>query len=726
MTATTPDQPDLQDQSRPGLFARFFGWYDKSGLGNRLAAVLAIACIIALGTTWHLVRNPEARGDNKDLIFWMLNVDLVVIMLFAVVITERLVRLFVLRRRKRAGSRLHLRLVAVFAMMAAWPAILMALFSAVFFHVGVQGWFSDRVQTAISGSMVVAERYLEEHKKAVELDAVQTARYLNTEAPLLIANPTRFNRVLEAQAAFRNLTEAVVMDSRGNFMARAGFTLSLATEPISPASIERAKAGDTVTLTSPSEDRVRTLIRLDRFPDAYLVVGRFVDPQVLQFRETVTEASTEYLALEGKRENIQITLTFIFSLITLMLLLAAVAIALNVATGLAQPVVALITAAEKLRAGDLSARVPEVAEQNDEIATLSRVFNRMAGQLEQQRTDLVAANELINERRRVTEAILSGVSAGVLALDAEMHIVQANHRAADLLESGPEMLDKPLLDVLPQAAPVLDGPAGVEAQIELPRPGRPTRLLMARLVREGEGKGAVLTFDDVTELVGAQRKAAWSGVARRIAHEIKNPLTPIQLSAERLKRKYLKQIEDDPTTFELCTDTIVRQVGTIGRMVEEFSTFARMPEPQTSPQDLRPLLREAALLHDTSGAKLSVDLPDDPIIARADATLVTQALTNLLRNAQDAVAESEKQTITLSLTTTKTEAIITVRDSGPGFPEHLIDRITEPYVTTKSTGTGLGLAIVKKIAEDHGGQFIIRNSDSGDGAVTELHLLLAE
>ena len=421
-----------------------------------------------------------------------------------------------------------------------------------------------------------------------------------------------FQRLLDTQAAIRSLTEAIVFQSDGDVMARTGLSFGLEMERLPLSALEKAARGEVVVLTGDTEDRVRALVRLDNFIDAYLFVGRFVDARVLTYMDRTRAAIDEYRTLELRRAGIQVTFAVIFGVVALLLLLAAVWVGLTFADSLATPIAHLIRAADRVRAGDLTARVPEI-EEGSEIDSLSRAFNRMTDQLASQRGELINANNQLDQRRRFTEAVIGGVSSGVIGLDARGRITLPNRSAAAFIGQEPtSLIGRPLIAVMPELGGLLaqvsaspDRPA--EAQIELIREDRSHRLL-ARLAAQQDAAGIagfVVTFDDLTELLAAQRKAAWAEIARRIAHEIKNPLTPIRLSAERLKRRYLPQIAHDPESFATSADTIVRQVDNIGRLINEFSAFARMPAPQFANESANQLVRQAVQMQEHAQAAKS-------------------------------------------------------------------------------------------------------------------------
>ena len=457
-------------------------------------------------------------------------------------------------------------------------------------------------------------------------------------------------------------------------------------------------------------------------------------PSVLNHVSRVEDAVEEYQRLEGTRSGLQINFAMMFAVLALLLLLAAVWVGLVFANQLARPISGLIAAAERARGGDLSVRVREGGV-GDEIGLLSRAFNRMTSQLESQRGDLIEANRQLDARRLFTEAVLAGVSAGVIGLDAKGRVNLPNRSASVLLGLDMDKLvGRPLGQAVPEMATLLGRvrrlPQGLaQSQIMLRRDGR-LRTLLVRITAErddGEIKGFVVTFDEITELLAAQRKAAWADVARRIAHEIKNPLTPIQLSAERLKRKYLGEITSDPENFEYCTDTIVRQVGDIGRMVDEFSAFARMPAPVMKSEDLGDLIRRAVFLQKSASRDIGyrIELPDAAVHLRCDGRQIGQALTNLLKNATESIESRDPPAarslapgeVRVAVASGRERTVVTIEDNGRGLPAELRDHLTEPYVTTRAKGTGLGLAIVRKIMEDHGGDVALEDRAEGGARV---------
>ena len=716
---------------------------ERSRWSRPLTALLTLAAVLSgLGTYFALTGVPPLGRDPQTLAF-LIYLDGFLLLLLLIVVSLRLVAIWSARRRGSAGSRIHVRLVWLFGLLAVVPASLIALFSVLFLDLGLESWFSSRVKVAVEESTIVAEAYLEEHQRGIQADALRIARDLAQDAAYFDANPQLLQRALLIQTSLRDITEAIVFERNGPILARAGLTFSLEFEAVPAEALRAAEGGDIVLLPTEDADRVRALVRLENFLNHYLLVGRSVDPEVLRRLAQVRDAAEGYEAVESQRSELQTSFAFAFVMVTLLLVMASVWIGLSFATRLTEPISALIAATEQLRGGDLSARVHE-ALTNDELDTLSRAFNRMAAQLATQHAELMEAARQMDERRRFTEAVLSGVSAGVIGLDVQGRINLPNRSASQLLGLAlEELVGHRLVEVVPELAAVLDRARehdmqpGLESELKI-RVGGIQRFFLVRLGFERGAAGAlagyVLTFDDITELQSAQRKAAWADVARRIAHEIKNPLTPIQLSAERLKRKYLKEIKTDPDVFVACTDTIIRQVGDIERMVNEFSNFARMPAPVMRPENLSELVKEAVFLQRNAYKDTSyiVEGVEQAVQVKCDGRQISQALTNILQNAHDAI-EGRKGVdlpagrIVVTVVAREDRATVIVCDNGKGLPQEERDRLTEPYVTTRAKGTGLGLAIVKKIMEDHGGTIALNDAPGGGAEIRlEFPMIVAD
>tara|TARA_R110002167_G_scaffold211487_2_gene416062 strand:+ start:6880 stop:9156 length:2277 start_codon:yes stop_codon:yes gene_type:complete len=695
------------------------GVLSNSSLQRRLAFMLAALAVASGVATVALMTDTTLVRERIDVLRWLLTLDGVLLLALSIVVTRRVIRLWQARRRGRAGAGLQGRLVMLFAMIAVTPAVLVAAFSYLSLNFGLEAWFNDRVSGALRESVGVTEAYVKEHRENIANQAYSVAFLLNQNAPLLTENPWQFNRILSSSASLRGLPEALVIDSLGNIIARSDFALSTTIEEIPPDAIAKASNGEVTLLNSETTDKVRALVRLNRFVDAYLLVERFVDPRVLQHISAIRQAFDEYKALEATRSGVQISFVLIYLVAVLILLMAAVWIGMTVSAQLAEPITDLIDAADDVSKGDLTARV-DTASARDEIGVLGRAFNNMTQRIASQQQGLLEVNKELDERRRFTETVLAGVSAGVIGLDAKGRINLPNRRATELLDMDLlEHIGAPLAETVPELADLLRQATSrpdrmQQAEISFSRDGD-AKTLLVRIAAEyldDDVIGYVATFDDVTELLSAQRKAAWADVARRIAHEIKNPLTPIQLSAERLNRKYLRQIKDDPETFKKCTDTIIRQVGDIGRMVDEFSSFARMPQPDFKRENVSELCRQAMFLEQNRDADVTFtsELPADDVYIQCDARQISRVLTNVLKNAAESIEGAREEggndikgEVQLHMAQADGEVIITIDDDGRGLPEDGRDRLTEPYVTTRDKGTGLGLAIVKKIIEEHDG-----------------------
>jgi two-component system nitrogen regulation sensor histidine kinase NtrY len=597
-------------------------------------------------------------------------------------------------------------------------------------------WFSESVRTAVRESEYVTEAYVRGQQESLGKETAVMAEYLRRDAFARNVQRDRLERLMSDYCTIRSIADAAVIDSHRQVLAATDLNGSLTESDLSfpEARMARAQDSDAVVLSEPTAERVRILARLDPDAGTFLVTVRILDPKVLAHMENAKGAASLYEQLQGQRYGFQTIFSLIFIVVALLLLFAAVWSALIFASRLVRPISTLVTAAGRIGAGDLGTRVPE-GDSGDEISVLSHAFNRMTRQIEYQRNELVEANAQLDERRRFMEVVLAGVSAGVIGLDEEGCINLPNRSASDLLATDlVSRIGEPIAAVVPEMASLVEAarqrPSWLaESQISLVR-GAETRTLLVRVVAEFMATrliGFVVTFDDVTELLSAQRKAAWADVARRIAHEIKNPLTPIQLSAERLKRKYLKEITSDPETFATCTDTIVRQVGDIGRMVDEFSAFARMPAPVMAKENLVELCSQAVFLQQQANPSITyvTDMPREGLQLTCDAQQIGQALTNLLKNAAEAIDARIAATgsadapgeVRLTLQESEDDVLLSIEDNGRGLPDQGRERLTEPYVTTRARGTGLGLAIVKKIVEDHGALLQLDDRPGGGAVV---------
>lgn len=677
--------------------------------------------------------------DNMQSILWVLVMDGVIFLALCILIARHLVKLWHERKGNMAGSKLHVRLSLLFGALAVTPTIIMAVFSIIFFHFGIQNWFSTKVKTGLSEAVAVAQSYLQEHKNVVVRDAYLMAEDLKSHMKRepLHHNRPRFNEVLTVLSRVRSLTEAIVFDENNKVLGKTELTFALEFEPIPQASVVEANQGQIGVMTSIYKDRVRALIKVAEHPNLYLYVGRAVDPKVLGHLKKSEEVVQDYALLEGKRIGYEWVLTLLFGLVGILLLLISVWVGLVVAGQIIRPIGPLIDAAKRIGEGRLDARVDEQA-QTDELGSLSRSFNQMATELQFKQTQLLKVNQQLDERRRFIEATMARVSAGVIGLNAKGKIGFANQRASEILQRDfakqyDALFSKTMPEIQPLLQEAVENPNHIAVEQVRAHVKDRTLVLNLQVMADFQDKtllGFVVTLDDITDLIQAQKQAAWSDVARRIAHEIKNPLTPIQLSAERLKRKYLPEIKTDPKVFEECINTIVRQVNHIGQMVTEFSTFARMPLPMMKIQDLLPICQQVINLQGQAYPQITFKLtmPNHPVLVNLDAQQMSQALLNLVKNAIesiDAKHRNHKDTdgiIKLSVREDGESVVLEILDNGLGFPEKNIDQLMEPYVTTRAEGTGLGLAIVKKIISDHQGAIALSNRARQSGAVVKIVL----
>lgn len=656
-----------------------------------------------------------------------LNANLIVVAVLALLIGYRVIVLFFRRRRGGGGSQLHARAAVLFGLVATVPSIMLVIFSIAFLHVGLEQWFGDKVEAAVSRSVSIAQAYLREHRQGLVRDVYALGALLEhgAQQDYLIDGPEVSNAV-ERYVPRRGLAEVVVFSVSGKVKVKAGDVSDLKDAVVPTWALRSAKRGDTAVVIDGGHERLRALLWVEKI-EHYLLVGRAIDQGISRHVEGVNRAVGAYRESIDKRGSIEVRLSILYLLFGLTFVLASVWAGLMFAGALADPISSLIQTAEKVGAGDLSARTV-VKGRSDEIGKLLIGFNRMTAQLEAQRDELIAANAEMDERRRFTAAVLSGVTSGVIGLDEDRVIRAANRYAEETLDIGAEkLLGQGLAAVAPELVSVLTKRSSAETEVRMIRGGRQRVLLVRASTGDDDQAGHVITFTDIADMLAAKRQAAWSGVARRVAHEIKNPLTPIQLAAERVKRRYMKVVDDDPETLGLLCDTIVRQVAALRGMVDEFSEFARLPSPSMQMADLKSLCQEVLLLMEMQFKDVAFEFVADDAAALVDCDpgQVTRALNNVVINAVHAVQGGNESgaapKVVLSIRREGERIIAAIEDNGQGFPEDLLESVTEPYVTTKQDGTGLGLAIVQRILEEHGGSLVIRNRPAG-GAAVELRL----
>jgi two-component system, NtrC family, nitrogen regulation sensor histidine kinase NtrY len=628
------------------------------------------------------------------------------------------------RRRGRAGSRLHVQIVGLFAVIAAVPTVLVSVVASTTLDRGLDRFFSTRTRAMIEQSMIVANAYVSEHAEAIRGDLLAMAFDLGRAKSIFDSDRDQFQKIVSAQAAGRNLSAAILLKSDGSTVDKAAVTVDKKVVLPTPDLLAEVNETEPRVALIPEDNHLAAVVKLRGYDDIYLYGARILDPRVVAQLRATQESVGEFANLEARRLGIQIAFGLMFAIIALIVLLASAWIGLDFANRLVAPIRRLIGAANVVSTGNLDIQVP-VRRSEGDLARLGETFNKMTQELRTQHEDIVRARDLIDSRRRFTEAVLAGASAGVIGVNAEGRISILNRSAERLTgRSEVEVLGLPLAQVAPELAEIFEAARSgnqrlVQRQLTVTRDGQ-ERNYSVRVTSEQATEaehGYVITIDDITELVLAQRTSAWADIARRIAHEIKNPLTPIQLSAERLRRKYSKTISDDPAVFEQCTETIVRQVDDIKRMVDEFSRFARMPKAVFADEDVADTVRQVVFLLRVAhpDIDLDVELESESMPARFDRRLISQALTNIIKNATEAIgaappAELGRGRVAVRAQRDGKDVVIDVIDNGIGLPKENRARLLEPYVTTREKGTGLGLAIVGRILEEHGGRLELRDA----------------
>lgn len=655
---------------------------------------------------------------NPQLLRIIILADVVYTLILATFVARRIVRIIAARRSRSAGSKLHMRLSAVFSVIALIPTVLVAIFATLTLNFGLEGWFSSRVQQVVGNSLEAAQAYEAEHRATLTSDTTFLADFIERQRPMynfVGAGEMRDALSRGQDTMQKTLAEAFVIDGASEIVARGTRSYLFDYEAPNLDEMLRVKSGETVLIEDWGNSEFRALMPLAGYSDRYLYVTRDVNGGILSLLDETKATVILYQQLESDRGRLVFEFALIYLGFAVVVILAAMWLGLWFAEKLSRPVGRLASAVQRVAGGDLNVRVRE-EQGDDEIAMLGRVFNRMTRQLRSQRDTLVSVNETTEQQRRLFDSVLSSVTAGVIGLDQGGKTEFINAAAIRMLDVE-ECEGRALSELTPEFGGLFErlvarGQDVVQGEVQVTRRGATETLLVRMAARHPQGgkvEGFVVTFDDVSDLVSAQRMAAWGDVARRIAHEIKNPLTPIQLSAERIKRKFSPQVEDAETLSQL-SDVIVRQTNDLRRIVDEFSKFARMPAPEPKPLDLIKLINGVVLLAQTGRPDLTFTskLPADPVEIVADGTMLNQALTNLLKNAGEAIdsrAKKEKAFSGIVNTILEVEGgklTIKIQDNGIGLPTDRA-RLFEPYVTHRDNGTGLGLPIVKKIIEEHGG-----------------------
>ena len=688
-----------------------------------LGPMLALATFLVLG--------PLDQGSNDLLLRLILLADVVYILVVAALVLSQVARIIAARRAQSAGSRLHLRLTAVFAALALFPTVIVAVFAMLTINIALEGWFSERVRNVVGFSLASAEAYEQEQREGLIEDARALAASIDI-ARVQQVELSDSELLGEGQRQIqRGLREAYLVDGTATIRARGDRSYLFDFEPPDARQMAAARKNGLEIIQDWQINEFRALVPLRSFPDRFLYVTRDVDGEILSLLDETQKTVRLYQQLESDRGKRLFEFGLLYLAFAVILILAAIWLGLGFAERLSGPVGRLTGAAQRVGAGDLDVQIRE-EDGDDEIAMLGRYFNQMTRQLKGQRETLLDNTRQIERRRRMFDSVLGSVTSGVVGLDSEGRVAFVNRSAARLLDWQEDQQSVPMSVAVPEFGPLLDvlqtalGEVA-QSEVKVSRHGRLENLLVRMATRRNDAghlEGYVVAFDDVTDLVSAQRMAAWGDVAQRIAHEIKNPLTPIQLSAERINRKFAPKVGDESDSLEQMTDVIIRQTGDLRRIVDEFSKFARMPEPDRKNHDLAKLVRDAVMLQRLGqpNVEITLNAPDAALMAEFDDTMISQSMTNLIKNAGEAIdtliekgaPDGLQPQVVVTLAIVEEQARITIADNGIGLPEDRA-RLFEPYVTTRSEGTGLGLPIVKKIIEEHGGTLQLENAPIFDG-----------
>jgi two-component system nitrogen regulation sensor histidine kinase NtrY len=732
---------DIQTAARPPLFPK------TSSEGRRLLALPGVFAVVGAMLTAAVSfaillggLEPYVAPDERTTLMLVAVNALFVLALIALIGREAH-RIYMARRRGKAASRLHVRIVAMFSLVAAIPAILVAIVASITLDIGLDRWFEIRTKMIISSSLSIAEAYVQENGRTLQNTTLSMAYTLDEARTLYNLDRTGFRQLITRQAIGRGLAHAALVRSDGSLIAAADTRSDFPMPEIPDEWIQSATEEQPVLIEPRSRNIVGAIVKLRQIPEAYLYTIRLVDPEVIKARQIVRSNADEYRGLEATRPTTQLAFALLYLGVTLIVVLAAIWTGIAVADRLVRPIRQLIGAADEVSTGNLDVSVP-VRISDGDVGSLADTFNKMILELKSQRNELVHAKDVIDDRRRFSEAVLAGVTAGVIGVDSNGIITIVNRSAETMLAiSAKATVGQSLSIILPHVGRVLEigrksGRPVHREQVTFYRGGAERTFNVQVTVEEETetvNKSYVVTVDDITDLVQAQRSSAWADVARRIAHEIKNPLTPIQLSAERIRRRYGKVITEDREVFDQCTDTIIRQVEDIGRMVDEFSAFARMPKPDMQMLDLREPLREASFLVEVSRSDIAFErsFGHEPLMGTFDSRLMAQAFGNVIKNAAEAIEGAERESgrpgaIRIRAGRQGNTIRVDVIDNGKGLPRENRQRLLEPYMTTREKGTGLGLAIVKKIVEDHGGRLELHDApaDFHDGQGAMITIIL--
>ena len=720
-----------------------------AGTGNqrfysRAGIATVILALLTTGITFLILTGMTPIRPDSQVTLLLTSINAVLILALMILIGREVYRIAQARSRGKAASRLHVRLVILFSLVAAVPALIVAIVASITLDLGLDRWFEMRTTTIVNSSINLANSYIQESARNLQGTTLEMVNDLDGMRTLYNLDRGGFTRLMTQQALGRGLISAALVRPNGEIAVRADIKTDVVIPAVSRSVLDTASDGKPVLIPPEQTNLLSAVIKMREIPGLFLYAVRPVDADILSSSRLMEKRAADAQTNDGTGITTQILFALLYFGLTLTLLLSAIWTGIAVADRLVRPIRLLIGAADDVATGNLDVSVP-VRRSDGDVGSLSQTFNTMVQQLNTQRSELVTAKDQIDERRRFSEAVLSGVTAGVISVNGDGVIGIINRSAETMFDLDPTVtVGKNLTALVPEIGLVFEvahatGRPVYREQVSMSRRGtaRTFNVQITREDAESMEHSYVVTVDDITDLVEAQRSSAWADVARRIAHEIKNPLTPIQLSAERLRRRFGKVITEDREVFEQCTETIIRQVGDIGRMVDEFSSFARMPKPEIRPMDLREALREASFLVEVSRSDIRFerDFGDEALIGQFDGRLLGQAFGNVIKNAAESIDSAVKDGrtdghILIRSKRHQDRLIVEILDNGKGLPREHRQRLLEPYMTTREKGTGLGLAIVKKIVEDHDGHIELHDAPDdfylGRGAMIRMIFPIAQ
>lgn len=714
----------------------------QNGEGRKLLAlpgiITVVTALVTAAVSFAILIGVTPINPDRNVTLALTTINVALILFLILLIFREIYRIVQARGHGKAAARLHVRIVALFCLIAAIPAIIVAIVASVTLNLGLDRWFETNTRTIVESSRSLAEAYLNETARNLQGTTYSMLQDLDGQRTLYSLDRSGFIKIMSLQARGRGLLGAFLLRDNGDIIFKSDLGTENALPPPPPDTLRIAQDGKPVLIPPGNSNFVGAVIKMRQIPNAYLYTIRAVEPKIIDSLRLMEENTQRYQAMEANRIPTQIAFALLYFGLTLVVLLSAIWTGIAVADRLVRPIRLLIGAADDVASGNLDISVP-VRSSDGDVGALSGTFNNMVAELKSQRNELIAVKDQIDERRRFSEAVLSGVTAGVIGIDTDGLVSIVNRSAEHMFGlHTKKAIGKSLTGIVPEIGQVFEIARATRRpvhreQVTMMRGGASRTFNVQITVEDAasDEHSYVVTVDDITDLVQAQRSSAWADVARRIAHEIKNPLTPIQLSAERIRRRYGKVITEDREVFDQCVETIIRQVGDIGRMVDEFSSFARMPKPEIRSMDLREALREAAFLIEVSRNDIHFEhgFNGEPLVGDFDSRLLGQAFGNVIKNASEAIDAVPKEErgeghILIRALREGEQLIVEVIDNGKGLPGENRQKLLEPYMTTREKGTGLGLAIVKKIVEEHGGHMELHDAPpdfyAGKGAMIRM------